>query len=112
MSGASIRWQAGEEALRVALDRALPGMLETTAPLHAGRHRRLYRLRLDAPVPNDVVVKHYLPPVGRRRLREAIKRVAGRAPGLYHSRSFFFPSHKGYILSFPHFATLVLLPFQ
>ena len=80
MSAPPIRWQEADARLRAALEDTLPEAIEHAPPLHAGRHRRVFRLRLPGPSATDVVVKHYRPASGARRLREALKRVAGRDP--------------------------------
>jgi tRNA A-37 threonylcarbamoyl transferase component Bud32 len=80
MSRPPIRWQGADATLRAALDDAVPEAIEHAPPLHAGRHRCVFGLRLQLPSATEAVVKHYRPCSGKRRLREALKRVVGRDP--------------------------------
>lgn len=78
-AAATIAWQRGEPWVREAVERWLAADAALTVELLRGDARR--RVARIAPAHGDpLVVKHFLPPQGSTRWREALKSALGQAP--------------------------------
>lgn len=75
----SIEWLSGEAGLCEAIEGALSNAVEVDPPLHRGPQRVVHRVGVDPGTGRSVAVKLYGERRGLRRLRDGLKRRAGRS---------------------------------